>query len=214
MKKVLVIMALVLALCCVGAAADLLEPGERTIGVDVPAGWYSVTMGESGFSASQVYLPDGCVLDLPETALLVPVAGELQVPDAEEGGGTEQLERSPMGWLLYDDDYLSVYFSNLYVEEYSTSSYLMTEYMFVNKTDEIIRFVCDSIIVNGCGISISKFIDIPGNAQYIHEWTNGAELYKKYGITEVETFSMVLEYSGEKNIPSVWDKQTDTIRIK
>lgn len=212
MKKVLVIMALVLALCCVGAAADLIEPGERTIGVDVPAGWYSMTMDESGFSASQVYLPEGCVLDLPETALLAPVAGELPAPDVESGG-QEPEEKLHMGWPLYEDDNISFYFRDLRVEEYFGMKLLKTEILLLNKTDDIIRFTCDSIVVNECAVDISVFTDIPGMSRLISTLDSDATIYMKYGISEIETFSMVFEYRGD-TIGRFKTKRTDTIEIK
>lgn len=50
-------------------------------------------------------------------------------------------------------------------------------------------------------------------SKYLNGWDNKADLYLKYGITEVETFSMVFDYRGE-NIDRVESTRTDTIEIK
>ncbi|MDD3337108.1 MAG: hypothetical protein PHI98_16620 [Eubacteriales bacterium] len=216
-KAAAIILCLLLLICNLGGSAEELELGERKVGVDIPAGWYSIYLEKSGFGATHVYLPEGCVLDLPETVLLFPLVGEIPVPDVafDENGLCEvQSENASSDRLLYEDDYLSISFSSLRVEKLGDSSYLMTEYLFVNKTDELLDVTCDSIIVNGCAVDISKFVEIPGNSKYLYEWTNDAEMYLKYGITDVASFSMIFDYRGGENVSGVRNERTSTIQLK
>lgn len=186
MKKVAIILCLVLLVCCLSSAAEELDLGELTKGYN---------------------------LDSLEEALLSMIGSEISDTNVVDSGNEAQPEESLTGWLLYEDDNISVSFSDLRVEDFFGSPFLKTELLFVNKTDEIIHFVCDTIIVNGCAVDISKFVDIPGMSKYLNGWDNKADLYLKYGITEVETFSMVFDYRGE-NIDRVESTRTDTIRIK
>ena len=219
MKKIVaVLFCLLLATGCLGAYTESLESGERKIGVDFPAGWYSILLEESGFHATHVYLPVGCILNLPEKALLFTLAGEIPDPGVAFDEGGLRLNRtsklSSDGRLLYEDDYLSVSYSDLRVKTIGDSSYLETEFLFENKTDELIHFVCDSIIVNGCAVDISKFVEIPGNCIFLNEWTNGAEMYLKYGISDVATFSMVFNYRGDGSVKGVEKERSVTIQLK
>jgi len=216
-KVVAVILCLFLPILHLAVSAEELELGERKIGVDFPAGWYSILLEKSGFGATHVYLPEGCILDLPETALLFPLAGEIPAPDValdESDLREANPENASSERLLYEDDYISISFSDLRVEKLGDNSYLMTEYLFVNKTDELLEVTCDSIIVNGCAVDISKFVEIPGNSKYLHEWTNDAEMYLKYGITDIESFSMIFDYRGDKNVSGVRNEQAKTIQLK
>jgi hypothetical protein len=215
-KCIAILLCLFLAAGCLSAFAEPLESGERKIGVDFPAGWYAILLEKSGFGATHVYLPEGCILDLPEKALLFPIA---DIPDpgvAFDDGGlrlSNQGEAASGERLLYDDGSLSVSYSDLRVEKIGEKSYMKTELLFVNKTSESIHFVCDSIIVNGCAVDISKFVDVPGDCKYLHEWTNSAEMYLKYGISKIETFSMVFDYRGE-SFKGVSMERSKTIYLK
>ena len=98
-------------------------------------------------------------------------------------------------------------------EEYFGMKLLKTEILLLNKTDDIIRFTCDSIVVNECAVDISVFTDIPGMSRLISTLDSDATIYMKYGISEIETFSMVFEYRGD-TIGRFKTKRTDTIEIK
>ena len=98
--------------------------------------------------------------------------------------------------LLYEDDYMSIEFSNLYTKETSYDTYLMTEYIIKNKTDKILRLVCDYIIIDGCAIHISKYVEVPPKAMTINEWTSDAEQYLKYGIENPSTLTMMFDYEA------------------
>jgi hypothetical protein len=215
-KCIAILLCLLLAAGNLSAFAEPLESGERKIGVDFPAGWYAIYLEKSGFGATHVYFPEGCILDLPEKALLFPLA---DIPDPgvafDEGGLRlgRSGETSSGERLLYEDEFLSVSYSDLRVEKSGDSSYLETELLFINKTSELIHFVCDSIIVNGCAVDISKFVDVPGNCKFLHEWTNSAEMYLKYGISDIETFSMVFDYRGE-SFEGVSMERSKTINLQ
>ncbi len=102
--------------------------------------------------------------------------------------------------LLYEDDRLAIRYSDFYVVSYDDNSYLKIQWLIENKTDEIIDVTCKSITVNGCAVHISKYVDVPPACQYLHEWTDGAELYLRYGIDEVESFSAVITINNGQDI--------------
>ena len=107
--------------------------------------------------------------------------------------------------LLYSDDCISIIFVGLTVEK---GKWLKPEFLFINKTDEIIHLVCDSLIVNGCGVSLSKYVDIPANSRHLNEWTDGAEQYAKFKITKIETVSIVFNYTSKGKTYKLSDTQT------
>lgn len=69
MRKFLVpLVFFLVALVALGAAASALAPGNYVVGDDLPAGWYSLAVGES--SLSSLYLPSGCSVTVAEGILL------------------------------------------------------------------------------------------------------------------------------------------------
>lgn len=69
MRKFLVpLVFFFVALVALGAAASALAPGNYVVGDDLPAGWYSLAVGES--SLSSLYLPSGCSVTVAEGMLL------------------------------------------------------------------------------------------------------------------------------------------------
>lgn len=102
--------------------------------------------------------------------------------------------------LLYEDERVSIRYSDFRVETYGEHSFLKIEWLIENKTDEIVDVTCKTITVNGCAVHISKFVDVPPRCKYLHEWTEGAELYLKYGIGDVESFSAVIDIDNGADI--------------
>lgn len=135
----------------------------------------------------------------------------LDFPSAEEQQG-EANEESPR--LLYEDENLSASYSDVRVEKVGDSSYLKIELLFENKTDRILNVGCDTIIINGCAVHVSKFVEIPSKSKYLHEWTISADMYLKYGITQKETFSMVFEYHNANTSIAGKTMQSKEIEIK
>ena len=104
--------------------------------------------------------------------------------------------------------------TNFYVEKIADSSYLKTELLLKNKTDRILNIGCDSVIVNGCAVDISKFVEVPAGSTFLHEWTNGAEMFLKYRIDTVKTFAMVFEYHNADSYIAGKSIQTREIEIE
>ena len=145
-------------------------------------------------------MEDAPAIDLDYVA---PLAG-LPAPEAVEDNSPASGD--PL--LLYEDERVSVRYSDFRVETYGENSFLKIEWLIENKTDEIIDVTCKSITVNGCAVHISKFVDVPPRCKYLHEWTEGAELYLKYGIGDVESFSAVIDIDNGADIV------TGTIPVK
>ena len=116
--------------------------------------------------------------------------------------------------MVYEDENIAVSYSNFYVEKIADSSYLKTELLLKNKTDRILNIGCDSVIVNGCAVDISKFVEVPANCTFLHEWTNGADMFLKYRIDTVETFAMVFEYHNADSYFAGESIQTREIEIE
>lgn len=133
---------------------------------------------------------------------LAPLSGELSSIGASKGVTTSESKGND-SLLLYEDDSVRITYSDFHVESFKDgSSYIKTEWMIENKTDEIIDVTCDSITVNGCAVHISKFTDVPPKSKYLNEWTNNAEQFMKFGIDEVKTFSAVLTINNGEKIQS------------
>lgn len=145
-------------------------------------------------------MDDAPAIDLDYVA---PLAG-LPAPEAAE----DNSPASGDSLLLYEDERVSVRYSDFRVETYGENSFLKIEWLIENKTDEIIDVTCKSITVNGCAVHISKFVDVPPRCKYLHEWTEGAELYLKYEIGDVESFSAVIDIDNGVDIV------TGTIPVK
>lgn len=116
--------------------------------------------------------------------------------------------------LLFEDENIAVSYSNFYVEKTGDSSYLKTELLLKNKTDRILNIGCDSVIVNGYAVDISKYVEVPASCTFLHEWTNSAEMFLKYKISSVETFAMVFEYHNADSYFAGESIQTREIAIE
>lgn len=133
---------------------------------------------------------------------LAPLSGEISSLGVSKGIAVSESKKDD-ALLLYEDDAVRITYSDFHVESFKNgSSYIKTEWLIENKTDEIIDVTCDSITVNGCAVHISKFADVPPNSKYLNEWTNSAEQFLKFGIDEVKTFSAVLTINNGKKIQS------------
>jgi hypothetical protein len=99
--------------------------------------------------------------------------------------------------LIYEDEYLSVRFSSFTLNE--TGEYMYTELLFENKTNSLINFSCDTIVINGYAVGISKYVEIPPNSIYLNKWTNRAEQYSKYPIDTITDISLVFDFYDDTN---------------
>ncbi len=115
-------------------------------------------------------------------------------------------EKNP---LLYEDDVVSIRYSGIELEKFSDSAYLKISFLFENKTPEEIEVTCKTVIINGCAVYLSKFVDLPSDCVYIHEWTTDAETFLKYGIEveDIESIGMTLNVNNGENI------QTDRVVV-
>ena len=109
----------------------------------------------------------------------------------------EQFETQMGDTSLYKDEILEISFSDLSVTKYSKNSYMKTELLLKNNSDEQVRITCESIIVNGCTIPISKYVEIPAKTVYLNEWTNDGELIQKYSIESIDTFEIIFHYDSD-----------------
>ena len=151
--------------------------------------------------------------------------GDVKWTQYDEQGGMEYGDASlkyiaPLDWvvvessesesdnlLLYEDEKVKITYLDFHVETYGDNSYTKIEWLIENKTDEIVDVSCDSITVNGCAVDISKFCHVPPKSKYINEWTNSAELFMKFGLSEFENFSAVIDIDNGRDV------QTAEIRI-
>lgn len=62
--------------------------------------------------------------------------------------------------LLYEDDVVSIRYSDIHLEKVGDSAYLKSSFLFENKTPNEIEVVCMTIIINGCAVYLSKFVEI------------------------------------------------------
>lgn len=104
--------------------------------------------------------------------------------------------------LLYEDDVVSIRYSDIHLEKVGDSAYLKSSFLFENKTPNEIEVVCMTIIINGCAVYLSKFVDIPSDCVYIHEWTTDAETFLQYGIESIDTVSITFNVENGENIRS------------
>lgn len=148
---------------------------------------------------------------------VAPLDGSAAVPEVPAVAVNEAPAAAPVSedpYLLYEDENIAVSYSNFYVEKIADSSYLKTELLLKNKTDRILNIGCDSVIVNGCAVDISKFVEVPADSTFLHEWTNGAEMFLKYRIDTVKTFAMVFEYHNADSYIAGKSIQTREIEIE
>ena len=110
-------------------------------------------------------------------------------------------EKNP---LLYEDDVVSIRYSGITLDEYSDSAYLNISFLFENKTPDELHLVCKTVIINGCAVYLSKFVDLPSDCIYIHEWTTDADTFLKYGIEldDIETMAIVFEVNNGDHVQS------------
>lgn len=54
-KTIVTLLCLLLAACFLGVSAEELPSGERTVGIDLAPGWYSLVLEKSGFGATHVF---------------------------------------------------------------------------------------------------------------------------------------------------------------
>lgn len=104
--------------------------------------------------------------------------------------------------LLYEDDVVSIRYSDIHLEKVGDSAYLKSSFLFENKTPNEIEVVCKNIIINGCAVYLSKFVDIPSDCVYIHEWTSDADTFLQYGIEDIDTVSISFNVDNGENIRS------------
>ena len=116
--------------------------------------------------------------------------------------------------LLYEDENISIEFSNMWVEEGYSKPYIYIEALLKNKTTQVIDVVCEAIIVDGCTVDISKFVEVPPNAIVIHEWMDDAEQYLKYKIEKPDTISMMLSYDTADGLVHFRNLMSEVISIQ
>jgi len=102
--------------------------------------------------------------------------------------------------LLYEEDDLTIRYSGMELD----GSYLKVSFYFENRTQKEIEVTCKTVIVNGCAIYLSKFVDIPYDCVYIHEWTTDAETFLNYGLDadNVESIAITFDINNGDNIQS------------
>lgn len=166
--------------------------------------------------AALVLCPVWCLAEVDLTGMAYDDLVALDATIHQELAARSAMEdpNNEISRMLYEDERVSIEFSGIRTEETSYDTYLYTEYLIKNKTDRILYLVCESIIVDGCAVDISKYVEVPPNSMTIHEWTNDAEQYLKYKIEKPTNLSMMFDYKATDNSFKSGTLISETLNIK
>ena len=96
--------------------------------------------------------------------------------------------------LFYEDENISIEFFDFVVETETYGSSISFDTLIRNKTEYIADIHCNTLLVNGCSVKVSKHTEILPNAISIHTWFFDADQYLKYKIEKPTNFKMMLDY--------------------
>ena len=115
-------------------------------------------------------------------------------------------------FVLFEDENFKVSYVDL-IENFSGDDrhWYEVQLLVENKTDGIIHFSINDILINGCAVRISAGRDCSKNSKALCKCSFDYDELAVYGIQKFETFSVFCEYFPEGQSSSRVKIQTDPI---